>query len=343
MEIRLLICLLLVSFIGRSQAQRLTVDDLLNLSAQSPKNFDKYLDKKGYVAAVNSGKDQPTLLSFFEKRSAADTNNITRRVEISKKADAWCFKLETSSREEFHEGMTALKKAGFFYDKKSDTGVSDILLFQKGGIAVTSGSVQTEDQQLYSFLVEKKEFPNPGTIQFAEDLLKFDSHEHLVSYFGERNVQKDMYHFSETDSRHCSVLFPNSSRQAVFIWDDEANLYKISFIIISGTISTASTANFSGNFSQNAWKLKSGIYSGMRLKDLIKMNANDFHFYGRGSEYAFMVVPEKTRYIDFTKVGVMLDCFDCNGVRLLNNVKVSAEEAAEQDLALFVSSMMISP
>jgi hypothetical protein len=54
-------------------------------------------------------------------------------------------------------------------------------------------------------------------------------------------------------------------------------------------------------------------------------------------------VPEKTRYIDFTKVGVMLDCFDCNGARLLNGIKVSAEEAAQQELALFVSSMMISP
>jgi hypothetical protein len=320
-----------------------TVDDLLTLSSLSPKNFDNFLEKKGFLAGNRNLKDNAVPITFFEKKEPADTASPFRNIEIYKKSDAWCFKLETSCKEEYQEGKNTLKKAGFFYDKSNDTSRADMLLFQKGSIAVTSSTVVKDDQKLFSFVLEKKEFPDPGNIQFAEDLLKFDSHEHLVGFFGENNVKKDVYFFSDEDSKNCTVLFPNSSRQAVFIWEDPANLYKVSFVIISGTISTASTANFSGNFSQNTWRLRNGVYSGMRLKDLLKMNANDFKFYGRSSEYSYMIVPEKTRYIDFTKVGILLDCFDCAGSELLNQVKVSAEEATQQELAFFVSSMMIFP
>jgi hypothetical protein len=319
-----------------------TVDDLLALSTLSPKNFDNYMEKKGYVAINRGFKDNATAVTFSEKRSFSDSNTISRTVDVYKKENAWCFLLETSSKQEFQDGMNTLKKFGFFYDNIKDTSQPSAILFQKGGVSVISNAVVKDEGQVYTFLLEKKNFPDPGNVQYGEDLLKFDSHEHLASYFGEGNVKKDVYYFSEQESKNCSVLFPNSSRQAVFIWDDEINLYKVSFVIISGNITTASSATFSGNFSQNAWKLKSGIYSGMRIKDLLKLNANDFNFYGRDSEFSFMIVPEKTRYIDFTRVGVMLDCFDCRGSSLLDAAKVSAADAADHELALFVSCIMIS-
>lgn len=348
MLMRRLFLLLLFAFpaICMAQSRSLSVDDLLTLSSLAPKNFDGYMVKKGFSPGGRRLCDDVMATTFFEKKNNKnqDSVSITRSIDVYKKGDTHCFALHTSSVEEYGEGKNLLKKAGFFYDNTKDVNQPAVsLTFQKGSIRVISKPSMNDDSIVYSFVLEKKEFPDPGNVRFAEDLLKFDSHEHLVSFFGEENVKKDIYYFSEKESTKCSVLFPNSNRQAVFIWEDEANLFKISFVLISGTISTASAVHFSGNFSQNTWESKNGIYSGMRLKDLLKLNVNDFKFYGRGSEFAFMVVPEKTRYIDFTKIGVMLGCFECNASGLLDSAKISAADAVDYDLALYVSCIMIKP
>jgi general stress protein 26 len=341
----LLILLLLGPLVFSGKSQSVTIDDLLNLSSISSRSFDDYMGKKGFLQSGISMKDNVKAISFFEKKHCKQPDSVfvSRSVDLYKKEDTYCFVLHTSSRNEYMDGRNRLKKAGFFYDKASDTSQPGSLLFQKGSISVLANAVTKDGNPVYNFLLQKKEFPDPGSVRFAEDLLKFDSHEHLISYFGEDNVKKDVYFFSEKESKKCSVLFPNSSRQAVFIWDDEDNLYKVSFILISGTISTNSAVKYSGNFSQNTWMSKNGVYSGMRMKDLLKLNMNDFKFYGQNSEFSFMVVPEKTRYVDFTKLGVMLDCFDCHGSPMLNTEKVSAADAADHDLSLYVSCLMIRP
>lgn len=340
-----LIVLFFLPLICDAQGQPVTVDDLISLSTLSPKNFDNYMEKKGYLPGNRSLKDNAMAVTFFEKRSFADSNAISRTVEVYRKEDTYCFVLETSSKDEYSENLGTLKRMGFFYDNnnKKDSSKPAGLMFQKGNLIVFANELSKEGELVYSLLLEKKVLPNPGNIQFAEDLLKFDSHEHLTSFFGEQNVAKDIYYVSERESVNCSVLFPNSSRQVVFIWDDPVNLYKISFVVISGTITTAGATSYSGNIGQNTWKLRNGIHSGMRIKDLLKLNVIDFKFYGRSSEYSFMVVPEKTKYIDFTGLGIMLGCFNCNGASLLDAAKVSAEEATRQELALYVSCIMISP
>jgi hypothetical protein len=313
-----------------AQNKPLSVDDLLTLSSLSPKNFDNYMEKKGFFPAGRRLCDAVMATTFFEKNNnkEADPVSVSRSVDVYKKGDTYCFALHTSSMEEYGEGKNLLKKAGFFYDNAKELNQPASLVFQKGSITIISKSPVKGDSAVYSFVLQKKEFPDPGHVQFAEDLLKFDSHEHLISFFGEENVKKDIYYSSENESTKCSVLFPNSSRQAVFIWDDASNLYKISFVLISGTIPTASAVQYSGNFSQNTWISKNGVYSGMRIKDLLKLNVNDFKFYGRDSEFSFMVVPEKTKYVDFIKVGVILGCFECNNSLLLDSVKVSADDTA---------------
>lgn len=328
-----------------AQNQSVLVDDLLTLSSLSPKNYNDYLEKKGFLSGGSRLYDDVMATTFIEKKNGKEPDllPVSRSIDVYKKSDAHCFALHTTSIEEYREGKNLLKKVGFFYDITKDVNQPASLMFQKGSITVLSKTSVENETPVYSFILQKKEFPDPGNVQFAEDLLKFDSHEHLVSFFGEKNVRKDVYYFTEKEFANCSVLFPNSSRQAVFIWEDESNLYKISFILISGTISTAGAVQYTGNFSQNTWVSKNGIYSGMRIKDLLKLNINDFKFYGRESEFSFMVVPEKTRYIDYTKIGIILGCFECNNSLLLNTAKVSAADAAEYNLALYVSCMMIKP
>ncbi|MEI9809007.1 MAG: hypothetical protein WDO16_14740 [Bacteroidota bacterium] len=328
-----------------AQRQPVTIDDLLTLSSISPKNFDNYLGKKGFLPPVRTIQDNNPALTFVEKDNSMETDSflLKRSVEMYKKDNTYYFALHTSSQEEFEEGRYRLKKAGFFYDNKNSLNRPSSLCFKKGSITVLADSSRREKGIVYSFLLQKKEFPDPGPVQFAEDLLKFDSHEHLAYFFGENNVKEDMYRFSETELKKCTVVFPNSSRQAVFIWDDESNLHKISFIIIGGVVATAGTAQYSASIGQNRWMLQSGIYSGMRLKDLLKLNGDDFIFYGRESEFAFMVEPQNTKYIDFKKIGVVLDCFDCTASILLNKEKVSAKEAVDLDLAIYVSCVMLRP
>jgi hypothetical protein len=171
----------------------------------------------------------------------------------------------------------------------------------------------------------------------------FDSHEYLASYFGEENVKKDVYYFSEKKFKKCSVLFGNSNRQVVFVWEDEENLSKLSYILISGVMPTENGLPFNDNIGRNKWSFKNGIYSGMSIRELLEINNRDFKFYGVDSEFSMMVEPENTGYIDFKRVGIMLSCLDGTGSPILKKQKISAEEAVENRLALHVFYIMLTP
>ncbi|MBL7741361.1 MAG: hypothetical protein JNK14_19205 [Chitinophagaceae bacterium] len=341
----LLILLLLANTFCIAQKRSVTVSDLLTLATLSPKNAETYLNKKGFTQGDTKVQDGVMVRTFHENgqnKVAATEEAAGHTVELYKKGDLYCYLLHTSSADEYKESNSILKKAGFFYD--TDTSQPHALIFKKGGITVRARSVTCErGSTRYNFLLQKKEFPDPGSVQFGEDLLKFESHDHLANFFGADNIKKDVYYLHPDQPTHCTVLFPNSSRQAMFIWEDEKNLHNISFIMISGVLKTTSTVQFDGNFNHSAWKFRSGLYLGMRLKDLLQLNMNDFLFFGQESEYSFMVVPEKTRYVDFKNIGVMFDCFDCYSSPVLKKEKVSALDAADMDLAIYISCIMIRP
>ena len=333
------------SFIAVACCQSLTVNDLLALPSLSPKNFDNYMSKKGFVLAGRTFHNDAMVSSFFEKKKARnrDTSYIQRRVDLYKKDDTYCFAMHTSSLKEYTDGLKQLNKAGFFCGNYNDTSRFSSLLFQKRNISVQTSTDTEDGEQVYTFLLQHKQLPNPANIIYADDLLKFNSHEYLVSFFGMHNVKKDVYYFSEKEVKKCSVLFPNTSQQAVFIWKDETNLNNLSYILISGILPTISAVQYSGYVSQNKWILKNGIYSGMSLKELVKLNQNDLDFYGRNSEFSFMVTPQSTGNIDFNKTGVMLGCINCNASPLLNDLKVSATEALRHSLTLHIFYIMLSP
>jgi hypothetical protein len=100
---------------------------------------------------------------------------------------------------------------------------------------------------------------------------------------------------------------------------------------------------YSGSFSQNKWILKNGIYPGMRIGDLLRLNSNDFKFYGNQSEYSFMVEPKITGSINFKWIGIGLNCFNCDRSMVMDKSKVSAADAVNNNLALHVSYIMIRP
>lgn len=331
---------------GMSQTEIVTVDDMLHLASLSSKSFDDYVEKKGYSVKRRSISDNQMGYSFFGSKNAIgpDSMPVIRSIDMYKKGDTWYISFHTSSQEEYISGRNKLKKIGFFSGSR-DTTINTLLLFQRKALTLQA-SPAADDKEGYTFLLTKKELPGSNDVNYAEDLLKFDSHEYLAGYFGEDNVKKDTYAFSEEETKKCTVLFPNSPQQAVFIWSDENNYRKLSLVMISSTMSTVSTASnaqYAGSFRQNTWTSKNGVYSGMRIKDLLQLNANDFQFYGGKSELSLMVEPKVTGNINFKHVGVMFNCFNCSGSIVTERSKISASEAVNNSLAMHVSYILISP
>lgn len=341
---KLLLLLFYFSFVTCSlQGQTINVDDLLNLSSLSSKNTDSYLNKKGFVSAGKSLQDDLMGVTFVEnnKLRSKDTAGTIRSISIYKKDDIDYYVYHTSSAVEYLDGQNRLKKAGFLTDTSKRNRLP--LQFQKRNLIITVNTTMESGVREYIFSLEKKELPNPSNVRYAEDLLRFDSHEYLVSFFGQKNVKEDVYYFTEKDLKKCSVLFPNTSQQVTFVWNEEATLSKLSYILISGILPTANAMQFSASVSENTWKLKSGVYSNMTIRELLAINEEDFEFFGRNSEFSYMVNPASTGKIDFKKIGVTLGCFDCTSSSLMDKTKIKASDAIDKSLALYVVYIMIMP
>ncbi len=342
---RLLYILIVLSLAtGRAESQSFTIDDLVTLSSLSSKSIDHFIKKNGFSSAGSGWNKYSSGTSYFEKIKTSKVDSLTgRSIDIYKEGDTRFFVLHTTSLSEYRDGQRQLISAGFFYDKKKDLSVSTAMLFQKKDITIETLSVVEDDIPVYTFLLQKKELPRPSDIKHAEDLLKFTSHEYLAGFFGEKNVKKDLYYFSEKELKKCSVLFSNSSLQAVFVWNDEDNLSDLAYVLVSNVIPTVSAAKFNGVLKNNLWQLKNGIYPGMSIKELLKVNEKDFEIYGNQSEMAFMVKSESSGKVDFKKTAIMLSCSNCNDDRLFNKQAVKALDLAEENLPVYVYNIIIFP
>ena len=107
---------------------------------------------------------------------------------------------------------------------------------------------------------------------------------------------------------------------------------------------TVSGEQFEGVlFDNNEWEMKNGVRCGMTIKELLKLNNNDFEIYGKRSEFAFIIKPEKSGNIDFRKVGITLNCRNCNINKLFDTLVVNAKDVAEENLLVTVNYINIFP
>ncbi len=342
MKKQLLILLLQFIFAGPVNSQSFTVDDLIKLSSVSPKLLDNHLKREGFSNIRHWIDYDLRKISFYEKIKTAKRDSLTGRVvELYKKGGIRYLEFHTPSFTEYLDGHRRLVKAGFFHDEKKELTQTGNKIYQKKNMVVLATTSSTDDIIQYNFQLTVNEYPNPSSIRYAEDLLKFNSHEYLAGFFGEKNVKKDLFYFSEKELKSCTVLFGNSNRQAVFVWNDEENLRDLSYILVSNIISTVSAEKFNQVLGLNKWELENGIYSGMSIKELLKLNQKDFEIYGSLSEKAFMIKQENEGKIDFKKVAVMLSCNNCNDDKLLKNSAVKAFDIAEENLPMYVYHIII--
>lgn len=325
-------------------SQGFSVDDFIELSSYSPKKLESVISKKGFIPSNKTLEDGNIVDTWMQASKTADSSlfPIVRQISKYQEGNDVSFCFQTTSRSEQEAAIAKLKSEGFLFGN-SRVNKDSALLFQRRNTTVKAYSYQEDDVVYYCLLFQNKPLPSPRSIVYAGDLLQFTSHEYLAATYGERNVKKDRYHFAENEINVCSVLFPNTPRQAVFVWQDQQNYAGLNQVIISGNIPTDGSADFHQQIGENSWMLEGGIHFNMRLEELVRQNGDEVFFYGRNSDYNLMVVPQKKGEIDFTTTGIILDCINCEGSPLLDKNIISASEALDNSLRLHVGMIILVP
>jgi hypothetical protein len=327
---------------GIVDGQSFTIDNLVKVASLPSKDIDHFMNRNGYVLTTTKLENETIEAGFSVKvKKNKPYTGPKRTINIYLKDDSKYFILNTSSLNEYVEGQRSLIKSGFFYDTQKDVSKDTSILFQKGNSLIQATAEEDDGIPQYSFKLKVKKIPS--SIKYAEDLLQFDSHEFLVSFFGQQNVKKDMYYFSEKELKKCSVLFSGTRYQVVFVWGDENNLNNLIYILVPHTLPTTGAEKKNSVTGNNEWQFRNGIYPGMDIKELLRLNEMDFNIYGNTSELAFMVKPADNGKIDFKKTAVMLSCNNCDDIKMFNQREVSALAVAKKDLPMYITDVIIYP
>lgn len=339
---RLLLFIFISILFLHAGSQEFSARELILSLESSQKKFESYLGKKHFLLSDSKWKHD-TLINVYSwkpPKKKEEKEIPTRTIEIYGSKDNFSFGFFTTSKNDFTNCLSSLKTWGFFCGENKP---GSPRLFQKRNISVQASMLaQCPGDTIYALSFNSVSLPSAKDIHYADDLLQFNSHAQLMSVFGEKNVIADVYYFSGSKTSKCSVLFPRTSRQAVFIWADEENLRQPDYILVGSNLKTASSANFEGLIEENTWRSRQGIYSGMKLSDLIRLNGNDFKFYGVNSRSPFWIVPENTGALDFKNIKVVLGCLNQTASGLLKNETISAGEILDDNTGLYVFMLVFS-
>lgn len=340
---KVLLLLILHFFVlSTVQSQSFTVNELIRLAYMPSKDIDAYLKKKGFYFQDNDADSISSVASFLEKqKSNKKAIACKRSIDICIKNESKSFTLYTTALNEYQLGQQALIKSGFFYDTAKNLLKENSIIFQKANITIKASKEVADSITTYRFHLLEKVIPS--SLSFAEDLLQFDSHQFIVSYFGEANVKKDQYYLTESELKRCSVLFNGTQRQAIFVWNDEIYLKDLAYIIITNKLPTEGGLKNNPLSGNNEWQLQNGVYPGMSLKDLLILNEIDFSIYGNKSELAFLVKPEESGKINFNKTALMLSCHRCFDDKIFNQKEVSALSIVKANLPMKVFDIVLYP
>jgi len=332
-------CLLFVVFGYAGNTQSFQLNDLLDLTGLSVQKFDAHISKKEYKRDYYSPKETRTVYNYIQSKKSKE--NLARTISIQEESDRTIICYQTSSEEEFNKLKKEIRKEGF--KNYASEAPSDAEVLQKDNFLVNT-SIEIKDSTIFfTCLLERKELPKAKDIIYAEDLLSVSSHEHLCLLFGEANVKKDTFYYSPTEINKCSILFPNTNREVVFIWNDETNYRKTAFLVIGGNSKPNSSSNFNRPIEQNAWRSRQGVYSGMSLEELQNLNGKEVRFYSWHLDQAGMLAPKNTGQIDFARISIVLNCLNCNESIFQQVNIIDSENPLLENTKIYVSTMIILP
>ena len=260
---RIFFILILLNFsAAKALCQTFTVRDLVTLSTLPSKNIGHFMNKNGFFNYSGNPGIDTMEATFIPKIKFKKNDSIPQRnIDLYQQPDAKYFTLHISSLQEYLDGEQSLIRSRFIFDKTKDISKDSSMLFQKANVAIEATRQTLDSVTRYTFKLKVKKIPD--SIVYAEDLLQFDSHEFLASYFGEKNVRNDLYYFSEKELKKCSVLFNGTRHQAVFVWGDENNLANLSYILVSNALPTKGGRENALVDGNNQWNCQNGIHSGI--------------------------------------------------------------------------------
>jgi len=337
--IRIYACALLLLLSGNCFSQQISLGDLLQFTQTAPGRLEAALAKKSFRRDASSPRENTTPYNYVQQLPASAGAQV-RLLSLEEKPEGAAVCYQTTARGEFDSLRSEVKARGFRVHTPDDDPVRPAL-YQQEGLTVSSSVEIRDGKQYFTLVVEKQRLPRPKDIAYAEDLLPLRSHELLAATFGENNVRQDVFHYSEKETNRCSVLFPNTPREVIFIWEDEANYRDISFLIIGGQMMTRERTSGSNPMLESEWTSRQGVRVGMGLEELQRINEGEVQFHGFGSEQGGMLSKGNKGKIDFNRLGILFSCLNCNGDEDTRVVQSGA--AVSQGRRVYVSSMIVIP
>ncbi len=330
--------LLLPALAVNAQKKPFSIDALVSFAGFTGDKLATTLTHKGFKLQELPNTSHNTSLYYNATKDKA----IKRLIGKYEKGDSAAIVFQTTSESEYKDLKEELNEEGY-WQSVTDTS-SQAVLYQKGNITIESTIKYEAEKPAYCFAVQRKQLPEASHIVYAEDLLALTSHQYIAAVFGESNVKEDVFYFSATQSSKCSVLFPNTSLQVIFIWNDEAGKRDLSYILIGGHLQTKNSSAYYSPVELNKWQSRQGIYPGMGLKELIQLNGKPVSFYGWQTEQPGFITTKNEGSLDFKKTGVQLHCLDCNEDRYYTNTAlINSANILRENGRVYVSAMVFFP
>jgi len=324
------------------RAQMPALQELLAYPDQPDRKLEQMLARLGF-AAVDRAQLPDTVYYAWKTPAAADsTKAVTRSISKCSSNGTTLYFYQTTSADEFARLLAEGQRIGVACPEPPSI-QSLPLLLQYQQMLMLAYIDQSAGIPWYTLRIEKKPLPAVKQLQWAEQLLLFDSDELLAAYFGREQVKKDLYYFSEKEINKCSILFPHTPRQAIFIWEDQNNRMGIDQIIVGSMTTSGQLAGYAGATDGNTWQFRNGIEFNMRMDQLLRINNEDIQFYGRRSPYYLMLQPGSKGKIDFAGTGIVFDCLNCVGDPFLNAELISGKAAVTEGLRLHISLVILWP
>lgn len=294
-----------------------------------------HLQKKGFKKTDFFSNDDNR---YFTKIKQDTSGNIIRRFQVIPSQNNFDLVYETTSGEEYASLKNEIKSSGFKY---SDADSTQPLLFQKKQFSIQCSSRSIDSFIFYRIHIAKKNIPKLKDLVFAEDLLQLEAQEYLAEAFGRQNIKSDTFFLSAAEGKKCTIIFPNTSRQAIFLWKDQNNLKDISFIIIGEQIHT--TQENANPTLLSDWRSNQGIYCGMSLGEIQKINKAPINFYNWRNEAAGFLAPKNKGEIDFEKLKPVFNCMNCGFLYIKNADIIQSSDALEENQKVYVGSFVVVP
>ena len=319
-------------------SQQFQIRELVDLTSYTVNKFDNYITKKKEFRRDYYAPQENTVVNSYIQKQKKDDLSV-RTIAIESIASKTAIHYQTSILQERDALLQQLKATGF--KSYTDDGTDKVL--QYGNLRAYTSIEVRDSVHLYTLTIERKELPKAKELVFAEDLLSVNSHEYLCYVFGESAVKKEVFYYSETETNKCSVLLPNTNRQLIFIWNDEKDYSNTAFVLVGGQLRPISAAQNTMSIAHNLWRSKQGVYSGLAVRELQALNEEPINFFSWGQEQEGMLAPENQGKLDFTKIGLVMNCLNCNDGSYQQSGVISSESQIQQDKKVYVSTIIILP